>query len=524
MVSRWCFSTVYVLQSLLAFIYLLYFALISKEMIQRMYGFTISLSAILCLLMACGGRQEGWADRSNDQVHHDLKEIRKKRKIVVLAENSLSTFFIYKGKKMGFEYEMLQAFAKHIGVQLEVRVVQNKDDMIQMLKEGKGDVMACNLTVTNERKKQIAFSTPYMRSRQVLVQRKPKNWEKMSEEEINAKLVRSPSDLVGKKIYVWKHSSYYQRLLHLQEEIGDSLRIVALSGENGVEELIEQVSEGEISYTVVEDNIASLHQFFYPNIDVSTKISLEQSIAFGMRKTSPQLKKIMSQWIRSFKKSPEFGKLANHYFNLNRLSFNPDEFIKNSRKGQLSAYDEIFKQAAEKHELNWLFLAAIAFQESKFNPKARGLGGAFGLMQFMPSTGRKYGVNASSSAEKQVFAAARMIKKNDEYWKAIKDKSQREKFILASYNAGSNHIEDARRLARKYGLNAFIWDGNVEKMVRNLSKSKYYTDPVVRFGSMRGAHTCNYVRKIHGMYTDWLSIYHNQPDKKSKSIKHQKAS
>ena len=94
------------------------------------------------------------------------------------------------------------------------------------------------------------------------------------------------------------------------------------------------------------------------------------------------------------------------------------------------------------------------------------------------------------------------------FWKEIPDKVQREKFALASYNAGGGHIKDAQRLAKKHGLNHLVWDENVEVMLLNLSKQEYYRDEVVKNGSMRGTTTYNYVRNVYQRYLDWKSAYH----------------
>ena len=105
----------------------------------------------------------------------DLPEILKKGKLVVLAENSSTSYFIYRGKKMGFEYELLKEFADELGLELEVKVVHNLDDMISMLNKGEGDLIACNYTYTKERLKEIEFSEPFIKTPQVLIQKKYKH-------------------------------------------------------------------------------------------------------------------------------------------------------------------------------------------------------------------------------------------------------------------------------------------------------------------------------------------------------------
>lgn len=437
----------------------------------------------------------------------DFQKIIKKGKLVVLAENSSTSYFIYRGKKMGFEYELLQEFAKEIGVELEIKIVANLDNLIPMLEKGEGDIIACNYTVTRERTKQIEFSTPFIQSHQVLVQKKPEGWEKMKQEDIDKKLIKDPSELAGKKVDVWLNSSYYQRLMHLQEEIGDSIHIQPVDGLIGSEELIELVSEGIIDYTVVEENVAKVNERFYDNIDVSTQISVKQKIAFGMRKSSGLLKAKLDKWLGKFLESRLYAYMHRKYFELGTTTINSQDKFSSLKGGQISPFDDIFKKAQEKYGTDWRLLAAIAYQESKFNPYIESFGGAYGMMQFMPNTGPYYGVFPDSPPEVQIMGGMKKITNDIKFWKEIPDPVQREKFALASYNAGGGHVKDAQRLAKKHGLNHLVWDDNVETMILNLSKQEYYRDEVVKNGAMRGTTTYKYVRHVYQRYLEWKAAY-----------------
>ena len=132
----------------------------------------------------------------------------------------------------------------------------------------------------------------------------------------------------------------------------------------------------------------------------------------------------------------------------------------------LSDYDEMFKASALKRNWDWRFLASIAYQESRYNPKARGFGGAYGMMQFMPNTGPSFNVYPDSPPEVQIDAGMQYIDKLYNAWDNIESREQRLKFTLASYNAGKGHVEDAVRLAEKLGYNPTIWDENVELMIK----------------------------------------------------------
>lgn len=469
---------------------------------------TGALAYLICMVATGCGEADKSEIKTPAVPGLDLPAILKKGKLTVLAENSSTSYFIYRGKKMGFEYEMLKEFANEIGVDLEIVTISNLDDANGMLNRGEGDLIACNYTVTNERNKVIDFSIPFLRTNQVLVQRKPDGWEKMSSEEIKSKLLNDPTELAGKKVNVWDKSSYYQRLINLQQEIGDTIFIQGEPGDFSSEDLIENVSEGLIDYTVVEKNVAQINSQFLDNIDIHLDLSVKQKIAFGLRKTSPLLRARVNQWLTKFTQKASFKYLKHKYFDLPDIASRTQDELSSLKGGQLSHYDAHFKKAAGKHNWDWRILAAVAYQESKFNPSARGLGGAYGMMQFMPETGPKYKVYPSSPVEVQIEGGMRLLLTTYNLWKDIPNHEERLKFTLASYNAGTSHVKDAQRLAEKHDLNPKVWDGNVEIMMKNLSKKEYYRDPVVQSGATRGAHTAKYVKTVYNRFLSYKSMFH----------------
>ncbi len=442
-------------------------------------------------------------------VRRDLPEILRMGKLTVLVENSSTSYFIYKEKKMGFEYELLKLFAEEIGVRLEVKVVHNLDNIIEMVDRGEGDLIACNYTITKDRNRRVSFSEHFLQARQVLVQRKPDGWEEMEEEEWREGLIKSAEELAGKSIHVWKNSSYYQRLENLQEEIGDTIHIEPVKGNVSGEELVEMVAEGLIDYTVIEDNVAKINTEFFQNLDASLAVSVNQKMGFAMRKSSHLLKAKLDDWLIKFKKKGVFAHIYRRYFEGESLGFETEtdnNFVALDGT-HISEFDEFFQQAQKKTGWDWRLLSAIAYQESKFNPKAQAFGGAYGMMQFMPNTGPAFGVYPDSDPLTQIMGGAMKLQSDEKYWSMIKDPLQRKKFSLASYNAGRGHIIDAQRLAAKHGLNPNKWDENVETMILNLSKQEYYQDPVVKHGMMRSKTTYNYVRHVMERYLEWAEVY-----------------
>lgn len=441
------------------------------------------------------------------EVHIDLPQILKEGTLTILVENSTTSYFDYRGKEMGFEYELLKLFADEIGVDLEVVVLSNLDNLDSLIKNGVGDLIACNYTITRERSKKILFSEPFLQTHQVLVQRKPEGWKEMKKEEWLAEMIHDPSELAQKEISVWKNSSYYQRLIHLQEEIGDTILIDGVAGNIGGEELIEMVAEGIIDYTVTEDIVAKVNQQFYDNIYTDLTLSVQQKIAFGMRKSSPLLKVKLDEWLTNFMKKSTFRYISKKYFQMKHITNRPGTHYAVLNDKHISKFDQYFKNASEVYGWDWRLLSSLCYQESKFNPDALSFGGAYGMMQFMPNTGPTYGVFPDSPPDVQIMGGAKKLAADYKFWMKIPDDFQRKKFSMASYNAGKGHILDAQRLAEKYGKNPLMWDDNVEVMLLNLSKKEYYQDEVVRHGMMKTKITYNYVRNVTERYLEWVSKY-----------------
>ncbi|MFM7683957.1 MAG: transglycosylase SLT domain-containing protein [Bacteroidota bacterium] len=439
------------------------------------------VSFLLIVLASCKSM------KSKNKFYSDLNEIRKKGKLTVLFENSSLSYFEYRGKKMGFEYEILDSFSRFIGLPLEIKVVSDSKEFDSYLNNGEGDIIAANLAVSLSQKEIFNFSVPYYFTHQVLIQRE-------SEEP-----VRDPLDLSNKTIYVRQNSAFSRRLHCLQEEIGEHIRVKSKKNDPITEDLIEMVANNQIDYTVSHENLARISKELHDNLNIKTSLSFKQKIAFGLRHSSPQLKKKLDEFITKYSSSSHFVDLKKRYFDY--LKEIPNDLIL-IKRGQISPYDAIFKKEAAKYGWDWRFIAAVAFKESRFNPNARGFGGAFGLMQFMPNTGSKYGVVPGSSPEIQIAAGMKLINNMFNSWSSIPDKEQRMKFTLASYNAGKGHIDDAQRLASEYGLNPKMWDGNVAVMVQKLAQPEFYRSPLVKCGAYRG-HATSYAKSVFDKYKQW---------------------
>jgi len=434
----------------------------------------------------------------------DLESIKEKGKIIVLTDYSSTDYFIYRGQPMGFQYEMLQQLANHLSVRLEVRVSRSLNESIESLRNGEVDLIAQNLAITKSRLHTIDFTEPLIQSHQVLVQRKPDNWRKMKEESMEAFMILTPVRLKGQTVFVTKGSSAIIRLKNLSEEIGGDIHIIEV--DESPEQLIALVSEGEVPFTVCDNNIASVNSKYYPNLDISTAVGLQQDLAWAVQKGSTTLLTELNTWLTSFVQTPKYRKLYARYFESDKsLEIVESDFYAIST-GKISPYDEFIRQYSEKVGWDWRLTASLIYQESRFKNNLTSWAGAWGLMQLMPATAKRFGVDTISSPRDQIRAGTEFINWLDRLFSDIKDENERVKFVLAAYNIGPGHIIDARNLARKLGANPDVWENNVDRCLLSKSNPKYYNDPVVKFGFCRGTETFKYVTEVLERYEHYRNI------------------
>jgi len=429
----------------------------------------------------------------------DLDSIISRGKLVALTRYNANSFFLYRGQPMGYEYELLKLFTEELGVELEIKIPSTRDSLFIMLNNGEGDLIAANLAITLERSENVDFSFHHNTTRQMLVQRKPENWRRQRRHVTEDALIRDPLDLIGHTVAVRRGSNYHQRLDNLMHEIGGVITIDTMPNSYETDEIIRLVSEGEIEYTIADENIAEINSTVYPDLDMRTPISFSQRIAWAFRKSSPELRKAADEWMIKLRanQSPVYYVIYNKYYKGDRRfrqRTNSDYF--SLETGNISAYDDLFKRYATDTLFPWTLLASQAYQESHFDPNTESWAGAVGLMQLMPATAEELGVTDMREPEQSVRAGALYLRKlYKNYWTELPD-SEVVKFVLASYNAGPGHVLDAQRLAVYLNLDPNIWDDNVAESIRMLADPQFFYNEVVKYGMCRGEEPYDYVREI----------------------------
>ena len=469
------------------------------------------LLLLLLINIGCQSNSEGNKEKEDsEKFSRDLQDIKESGKLKALTIYSGTTYFLYKGRPMGFEYELLERMAKDLDVALEMVVAKDENDLIKLLQEGEGDLIAYGYTITEDRKRKINFTTPLYLSHQVLIQKKPENWRRMKLHEIKNQLVTNAIELINDTISVKRNSSYASRIKNLSSELGGHIVIDTLKGTLSTNKIIKKVVDGDIKFTIADQNIAFINSSYYPILDISTSLSLSQRIGWAVRKRDTNLLSAVNQWLEKAKKTTDYHVIYNKYFKNKRLykSRVRSEFY-SLNENKISPYDDILKENAERIEWDWRLLAAVAYQESQFKPNRDSWAGASGLMQIMPATARELGITDPYNPNQSLKAGATYLKQMLESHSNVKDSIQQIKFALASYNCGLYHVKDAQKLAKTQDLDPLIWDDNVELSLLDLSFPEHYNKSFIKYGYVRGEEPYNYVKEIFERFEHYKKFIDN---------------
>src|SRR5688572_705227 len=213
----------------------------------------------------------------------DLDDIRKRDTLIVLAPYNSTSYFLYRGEAMGYEYELLKDFAKDAGVELRVVLVQDRDSMFNMLREGKGDIAAARLIPLPEDSTRVAYTRELYRSEPVVVQQKapvskavanlpePVDTilkagpaERAPAIRARVRLVTTPGDLVAKRVDLPRQSPYKQTLMEIEDSVSGDIHVVEIDASDDA--LVREVAKGNVQYTIAEGSVADLQQSYYRNL------------------------------------------------------------------------------------------------------------------------------------------------------------------------------------------------------------------------------------------------------------------
>ena len=422
----------------------------------------------------------------------DLKQIKKRRVLRVLLRNNAASYFLFRGELVGFEFELVREFARYHSLRLEVVVPPSHRELFSWLLEGKADMAMAFLEPSDsQRQLGIEYSIPYHYTRQHIVVHKDDPASQIS-------------DLDRRTIVVRRNSSYWDSLSNLQRQ-GANFSLRAIEDNIETERLIQQVASGRYQATMADEHILDIE--LARSVEVKSVFAVAEEIphSIAVRARNTELRAALDSFIKRTYKSEFYNVLYQKYFkSRGSVAKLARGRVIDSVKGQISPYDDLVRKYAEEYGFDWRLIAAQMFQESRFNPKARSLSGARGLMQLMPRTARSLGI-------KNIDKPGNSIQAGIKYMDWLRDRfpedlplSERLWFSLAAYNAGAGHVHDARRLAKIIGRDPDRWFSHTETAMLLLSEKKYASK--ARYGFVNGKEPVNYVRDIKQRFEAYVEL------------------
>lgn len=407
----------------------------------------------------------------------------------MLTVNAPTTYFLWRGELLGFEYEMVRAFAARHGLDLEVVVAADIAELLDWLEAGRGDLVAAGLTRTPERvARGLGFTTRYLEIEETFV--------------TAGAPVATLADLAGRTVTVHPASSYARTLAELAEA-DDAPAFTVAFRDSATQIILDAVAAGEVDVTLADSHRAELAATFHDNLALGLAMQ-PNGLSWAVRAESAELLAHLDEHIRAGYRGYDFNVLRNKYFrNKRRMTQQREHRVTGDA---LSPYDDLVKPAADAAGFDWRLVVAQMYQESGFDPNRTSFAGAEGLLQVLPRTALEVGADPARLHEPQVGigAGVRYLAWTRERFPNL-PVGEQIKFALAAYNAGAGHVRDGRRLARRLGLDGSIWFGNVEQAMLKLAEPAYAREAV--HGYVRGSEVVNYVRDIHGRYRAYLDHF-----------------
>lgn len=415
-----------------------------------------------------------------------LPDPRQGKDLVVVTHNGPNTYYVNgEGEFAGLEYDLVKLFAKELGPDYSVKflVVDSVSQVIPALLKGKAHLAAADLSITRQRQQLVQFSAAY----QTVQQRVVYNRE---QEKTPPKTVQ---DLIGRQLAVPAGTSYAERLREIARQEPD-LHWQELKKASS-DELLEQVAEGALDYTIADDNLVSILQNYYPNLGAEMALGEAEKIAWAFPKTGDQwLYQKANLFFAHIIKDGTLRNLLDRYYG-HSTRLNPVDvtaFLQRTRT-ILPQYINLFKQAQEYTTLDWRLLAAISYQESHWDRFNTSPTNVRGLMMLTEDTADRLGVTDRLDPKQSIIAGARYILTMKDLIPQRIQEPDRTWFALAAYNIGYAHLEDARVLAQRLKLNPDSW-ADIKKTLPLLNKVEYYS--TLKYGYASGGAPVVFVESI----------------------------
>jgi membrane-bound lytic murein transglycosylase MltF len=340
-----------------------------------------------------------------------------------------------------------------------VIVPMSRDQLYPALTSGKVDMVAAMVTVTPEREKLVAFSTPTRTNVSQVVVTGP-----------GAPPIASVDDLAGQHVFVRKGSIYDESLARLNTELKARGKPAVIIDEAPAvledDDVLEMVNAGLAPITIVDDYLAEFWRQVFASLTVHKDVTVRSggSLAVAFRKENPRLREVVNAWIQKHGQGDAFRNV------IERRYLKDVKYAKNAvtdgERLKLEAVVELFKKYGAQYKIDYLLMAAQGYQESTLDHSVRSPVGAIGVMQVMPPTGKELNVGDITVLEPNIHAGVKYMRfMMDQYFKdEPMDNVNKALMTFAAYNAGPGRLRQLRRETAQRGLDPNLWFNNVERI------------------------------------------------------------
>ncbi len=454
----------------------------SVQGLQALTAFSLTIAVLGVLLLAgCNALRD------------DLEAIQDRGWLVLITRNSSTTYFEGPDGPTGFEYDLAEAFANFLEVDLKVLVIDDESEMIKALAQGRGDILAPGFPFGHRVAPLVYLGPAYLDVQQQIIGRRGRP------------AVQKPADLKGRSIWFAPSSARLEALENLKKQVPEAQWIMRSNYSS--ENLLELVQTRSADLTVVESNTFTRNRWIYPELLVHFSLEKLQHLRWAVGKQNRRLRRTVEKWfsLKSTKKLIR-GLIKYYYSHLERFDYVDLTRFRKKIDSRLPRYINYFRLAAAQYGLDWQLVAAQSYQESHWNPRARSFTGVRGMMMLTLDTARDMGLKNRMAARESIFAGARYLAQLHRRIEEQVPEPDRTFMALAAYNLGFGHLQDARNLAKKLGKPANSWHG-IRDVLPLLQQKKYYRR--LPHGYARGKEAVQYVDRIR-TYFNVLQAYFAQ--------------
>ena len=416
----------------------------------------------------------------------DLDAIQHAGVLRVASKPGATTFLEGPDGRMGFEFNLMQGFADQLGVQLQIVAVEDFSEFQHLLNRGEADVAASGISRTAERERSTQIGAAYQDIHELVVYR------------AGSPRPRSTADLEHARIGVLAGTSYEETLRQLRQSMPQLSWTRYYQA--GIEELLQDISDGEIDLTLIDDHLFNVHRRFYPAVRHGfTLPDSENQLVWLFPKHGREL--LHKESLRFFDRIEQSGELADlrqrYYSHVEEFDFIGSFSFLRHVDGRLPMYRSLFERAAREYDFDWRLLAAVGYQESHWNPDAVSRTGVRGIMMLTLNAADDLGVANRRDPAQSIDGGARYLRS---LYQRLPDRipdDDRLWLALAAYNVGLGHLEDARVITERQGGDPDRWL-DVKQHLPLLAQKKWYSQ--TRWGYARGWEPVQYVENIRSYY------------------------